>query len=164
MGSSERVSKRPLTRRQLVAGGVSVALGSLLAAACGQPAAPAPTATPTQPRAAPTTAPAPTTAAAPTSPPAAAGAAATPTAAPAPATAAPTATAQPAAKPAAQGASGAPVVPLYKVSTGAKPFLDEAGSTFAKQHPEIKVEPIFVNGEEYDTKADLMIAAGTPPS
>src|SRR5205814_6602342 len=79
--------------------------------------------------------------------------------------AAATTAAQPAAKPAAQSApSGASVGPLYKISTGHKPFLDETGATFSKQHPEIKLEPVYVNGDEYDPKADLLIAAGTPPS
>ena len=144
------------SRRRVVAYFGAAALG-LLGAACGQaaPTATKPAAAPTAASAAPTTASAaPTTAAAaPTS-----ASAAQPTAAA-------TTAAQPAAKPAAQGAaSGAAIVPLYKISTGSKPFLDEAGATFSKQHPELKLEPVYVNGDEYDPKADLLIAAGTPPS
>lgn len=141
-------------RRQLLAGGIS--LGAVLVAACGQSSPPSPTAV-AQPAGAATQPPPPTTAAKPAT-------AATPTAAAAAAAAGPTATAQPTAQAVSQAANGAPVVPLYKISTGSLPFFKNAVDTFAKQHPEISVQPVYVNEDEYDTKADLMVAAGNPPS
>ena len=150
---SSDVVQQHISRRRILAAGIGI--GSLLVAACGQPAAPAPT--PAQPAVAPTAPPAPTTAAVPTT----TAAAANPTAAPGPGG---TPTSQPAAQAATGAASGAPVVPLIKISTGSKPFFDEAFTTFTKQHPDIKVEPVYVNEDEYDTKADLMVAAGNPPS
>src|SRR5689334_20421830 len=144
------------SRRRVVAYFGAAALGHL-GAACGGAASP--TAAPAaKPAGAPTTA----AAAAPPTKPAASAA---PTSAPAAQPAAAATTAAPAAKPAAAGApTGAPITPLYKISTGSKPFLDEAGATFSKNHPELKLDPIYVNGDEYDPKADLLIAAGTPPS
>jgi multiple sugar transport system substrate-binding protein len=128
------------TRRQILTGGIGLA--TLLLAACGQaPASPAATSTPA-------TAPA----AAPTAP-----AAASPT------TAA-SAAAQPTAQTAAQATNGAPVVPLIKISTGTLPFFKKALETFSQQHPEISIQPVYVNLDEYDPKTDLMVAAGNPPS
>src|SRR5690242_8297585 len=153
MKSPEILRTRIVSRRQLLAGGLG--LGALLVAACGQSTPPSPTAA-SQPASAPTQAPAPTAAATSAS-------AAAPTAAAA-SSGAPTATAQPAAQAASSAGNGAPVVPLYKISTGSLPFFKNAVDTFQKQHPEIPIQPVYVNEDEYDPKADLMVAAGNPPS
>ncbi len=144
-----------MTRRRFVLAGSGLGATALLAA-CGQ-AAPAPS-TPAQNAPAQS---APTTAPATEKPAEKPAAAATQPAAPAQAAAA---TQPAAAQPATQGAKGAPVVPLYKISTGGLPFFKTAVETFAQQHADIPIEPIYVNGDEYDQKADLMVAAGSPPS
>src|SRR5438105_888967 len=147
--------KMVMTRRRFVLVGIGSGAAALLAA-CGQAASAPPTPAQNVPaQSAPTTAPA-------TEKPAEKPVAA-PTQPAAPAQAA-AATQPAAAQPATQGVKGAPVVPLYKISTGGLPFFKAAVETFTKDHPDIPIEPIYVNGDEYDQKADLMIAAGTPPS
>ncbi|MGH7861574.1 MAG: ABC transporter substrate-binding protein, partial [Candidatus Dormibacteraceae bacterium] len=75
-----------------------------------------------------------------------------------------TPTAQPAAQAAPQASNGAPVVPLFRSSANEIPFLKDDVALFEKNNPNITVNPIFVPGNQYNQKTDLMIAAGNPPS
>lgn len=155
-------SRSVASRRQVLGGGL--ALASMLVAACSQSSPSAPTAAPAQsaPAAAapPTTAPAAANTPAPTQA-AAAAPASTPTAA---SQAAATPTPQPAAQAAPQAAGGAPVVPLFRSSANEIPFLNQDIALFKKNNPNITLNPIFVPGNQYNQKTDLMVASGDPPS
>jgi multiple sugar transport system substrate-binding protein len=159
--SSTLRSGQVATRRQILAS--SLALGSLLIASCAQQALPAATAAPVVP----TNPPAPTAAATAASAPAPtqtiqSAPANTPTTAPQAAAATPTA--QPAAQAAPQAVAGAPVVPLFRSSANELPFLNSDIALFTKNNPTITINPIFVPGNQYNQKTDLMVASGDPPS
>jgi ABC-type glycerol-3-phosphate transport system substrate-binding protein len=157
-----------ISRRKLLYG-VALSSAAALATACsgGAPAqptqAPAPAATQAPP---PTAAPAPTAAptAAPTTAPAAA-----PTTAPtvAPTTAPAAATATPAVAAQAQASSGGPVTIRIAASwtgSGEKQIWQTLFSTFAQNHPNIKMDLDLSSAEgAYDQKLFAQVAAGTLP-
>jgi multiple sugar transport system substrate-binding protein len=60
---------------------------------------------------------------------------------------------------------GAPVPALLRSGDGEEEFFNKAIDLFESQHPEVKINRIFVpGGDEYITKLDLMIASGDPPA
>jgi multiple sugar transport system substrate-binding protein len=78
--------------------------------------------------------------------------------------ASPTAAAQPAAQGTPLPANNAPVVPLWDTSTTSLPSEKAIIAQFQQQHPGIAVQPVYVPQDQYDQKADLLLAAGTAPS
>jgi len=56
------------------------------------------------------------------------------------------------------------VIPLWDSSTTSLPAQKTVLDNFQKQHPDIKVQPVYVPKDQYDQKADLMVAAGNGPS
>ncbi len=67
------------------------------------------------------------------------------------------------AQPAAEGS--APVPALLRAGSGEEDYFKQVVDLFEAQHPETKINRIFVpGGQEYITKLDLMIAAGDPPA
>ena len=77
----------------------------------------------------------------------------------------PAAGAAPTAAPAASGAEGGPVPALLRSGSGEEDFFNKAIDLFEKKNPSTKVNRIFVpGGADYNTKLDLMIAAGDPPA
>jgi len=146
MEQSPGLSRRTLSRRQVLAGGAW--LSALLVAACSQQAAPSPTTAPAaQATAAPTQAPA--QAAAPTA-----------TTAPAAQAAASTATAVPAAQ-SAPAASGSKTLKFssYSFST----FEDAMKQMFKNWDPTVNVQSEFAGGNDYWNKVQVEIASGQTP-
>lgn len=68
-----------------------------------------------------------------------------------------------AAAPAAAG--GEPVPALLRSDNDEQEYFDRVLALFAEQHPDVTVSPIYVpGGADYNTKLDLMVAAGDPPA
>lgn len=76
---------------------------------------------------------------------------------------APASSGETAGAPAAEG--GEPVPALLRAGDGEEDYFGRAIDLFESQHPDVKINRIFVpGGQEYITKLDLMIASGDPPA
>ncbi len=65
----------------------------------------------------------------------------------------------------APASNGSPVPALLRSGSGEEDFFNKAIDLFEKKNPAVKVNRIFVpGGADYNTKLDLMVAAGDPPA